>query len=155
LSVNSDFEKGSFYAYPVNDGNGHKQYRDVGIRGAFDEAIDGGYAKWDYEQLLEVDPDILLFQYGFSHVSDEEFEARMQKMREDSVGQELSAVKNDRLYRGGTSYQGPLINLFQTETAAKRFYPEAFGEFRGVGETPEDEQLFDRQTVADIVNGEF
>jgi iron complex transport system substrate-binding protein len=155
LSVNSDFEKGSFYAYPIHDGNGHKQYRDVGIRGAFDEAIEGSYAQWDYEQLLEVDPDILLFQYGFSHVSDEEFETRMQKMREDDVGQNLSAVKNDRLYRGGTSYQGPLINLFQTEIAAKQFYPETFGEFRGVGETPEEEQLFDRQKVADVINGDL
>lgn len=155
LSVNSDFEGGSFYAYPVHGGNGHKQYRDIGMRGAFDDEIEGSYAQWDYEQLLEVDPDILLFQYGFSHVSDEEFEARMEKMREDDVGQELSAVQNDRLYRGGTSYQGPVINLFQTEIAAKQFYPEQFGEWRGVGETPAEEQLFDHQRVADIIAGEF
>ena len=155
LSVNSDFEGGSFYAYPVHEGNGHKQYRDIGMRGAFDEVIDGSYAQWDYEQLLEVDPDILLFQYGFSHVSTEEFERRMELMREDSIGQQLSAVQNDRLYRGGTSYQGPIINLFQTEIAAKQFYPEIFGEWRGVGETPPDEQLFDHQRVADVITGEF
>jgi iron complex transport system substrate-binding protein len=154
LSINSDFEGGSFYAYPVHDGNGHKQYRDLGMRGAFDDVIDGSYAKWDYEQLLEVDPDVLLFQYGFSHVSADEFEARVERMREDSLGQQLSAVRNDRLYRGGTSYQGPIVNLFQTEIAAKQFYPETFGEWHGVGETPEEERLFDRERVADIVEGD-
>jgi iron complex transport system substrate-binding protein len=153
LSVNSDFEDGSFYAYPVHDGNGHKQYRDLGMRGAFDDVIDGSYAEWDYEQLLEIDPDVLLFQYGFSHVSTGEFEARMEQMREDSAGQQLSAVQNDRLYRGGTSYQGPVINLLQTEIAAKQFYPSIFGEWRGVGETPEAEQLFDHQQVANVING--
>jgi iron complex transport system substrate-binding protein len=155
LSINSDFEGGSFYAYPVHDGNGHKQYRDLGMRGAFDDVIDGSYAKWDYEQLLEVDPDVLLFQYGFSHVSTDEFEARVERMREDSLGQQLSAVRNDRLYRGGTSYQGPIINLFQTEIAAKQFYPEQFGAWHGVGETPEGERLFDHGRVADIIEGDI
>jgi len=155
LSVNSDFEGGSFYAYPVHDGNGHKQYRDLGMRGAFDDVIDGSYAEWDYEQLLDVDPDILLFQYGFSHVSTAEFEDRMAAMREDPIGQQLSAVRNEQLYRGGTSYQGPIINLFQTEVAAKQFYPEAFGEWRGLGDIPAEEQLFDRQRLSDITNGVF
>jgi iron complex transport system substrate-binding protein len=156
LSVNSDFEKGAFYAYPVHDGNGHKQYRDLRMRGAFDDVIEGSYAEWDYEQILEVDPDALLFQYGFSHVSTEEFERRMDAMREDPIGQQLTAVRNDRLYRGGTSYQGPLINLFQTEAAAKQFYPDTFGEWNGL-ETlaSEDERLFDYQRVADIINGEI
>jgi iron complex transport system substrate-binding protein len=156
LSVNSNFEKGSFYAYPVNDGNGHKQYRDVEMRGAFDDVIEGGYAEWDYEQILEVDPDALLFQYGFSHVTTEEFERRMDAMREDPVGKQLTAVQNDRLYRGGTSYQGPLINLFQTEAAAKQFYPDTFGEWNGIEtlSNPEN-RLFDYQRVADIINGEI
>jgi iron complex transport system substrate-binding protein len=159
LSVNSDFEKGSFYVYPVQKGNNHKQYRDLEMRGAFDEHIEGSYAKWDYEQLLEVDPDALVFQYGFTHVNTGEFAARMEKMREDPVGGKLSAVQNDRLYRGGTSYQGPVVNLFQTEAAAKQFYPDAFGEWPGYTSDDSypgfeaDEQLFDRQRVADIING--
>ncbi|WP_435066768.1 ABC transporter substrate-binding protein [Haloplanus sp. C73] len=156
LSVNSDFENGAFYAYPVHDGNGHKQYRDLGMRGAFDDAIDGSYAEWDYEQILDVDPDALLFQYGFSHVSTEEFERRMDAMRDDPVGSQLSAVQNDRLYRGGTSYQGPIINLFQTEAAAKQFYPDTFGEWRGLETLAnEDERLFDYDRVAAIVDGSF
>lgn len=154
VSVNSDFEKGSFYVYPVHGGNGHKQYRDLEMRGAFDAHIDGSYAKWDYEQLLEVDPDALLFQYGFSHVTAEQFEGRMDAMRTDPVGKQLSAVTNDRLYRGGTSYQGPIINLLQTEIAAKQFYPETFGAWDGL-ETLADEDawLFDHQHVADLING--
>jgi iron complex transport system substrate-binding protein len=42
--------------------------------------------------------------------------------------------------------------MFQTEMVAKQLYPEEFGEWRGLGETPEDEQLFDRQRISDIVN---
>lgn len=158
LSVNSDFEKGTFYAYPVQQGNNHKQYRDLQMRGAFDEHIEGGYAKWDYEQLLAVDPDALVFQYGFTHVTTEEFATRMETMREDPLGSQLSAVENDRLYRGGTSYQGPVVNFFQTEAAAKQFYPEVFGEWPGYDgdsypDFEADEQLFDHQRVADVVNG--
>ncbi|QPV63830.1 ABC transporter substrate-binding protein [Halosimplex litoreum] len=156
VSVTSDFDEGTFYTYPVQEGNNHKQYRDLRMRGAFDDHIEGSYGQFDYEQLLEVDPDAIVFQYGFSHVSTEEFEAKMQTMREDSIGSQLSAVQNDRLYRGGTSYQGPIINLFQTEAAARQFYPDAFGEWNGMETLREGElTLFDRQRVADVVNGEF
>ena len=154
LSISSDFEKGSSWAYPVIDGNAHKQYRDLGMRGAFDDAMEKRYAKWDYEQILEIDPEALLFQYAFTSASAAEFEDRMEVMRNDPVGQELTAVRNGRLYRGGTELQGPIINLFQTEIAAKQFYPDTFGEWRGLGNTPTDEQLFDRVRVADIINGD-
>lgn len=124
------------------------------MRGTFDDHIDGSYAEWDYEQLLEVDLDALLFQYGFSHVSTEEFERRMDAMCDDPIGQQLTAVQKDRLYRGGTSYQGPVINLFQTEAAAKQFYPDTFGEWNGLDTLAnEDERLFDYQRVSDIING--
>ncbi|NLV07998.1 ABC transporter substrate-binding protein [Haloarcula rubripromontorii] len=154
VSVTSNFEGATFYVYPVQDGNNHKQYRDLGMRGAFDNYIEGGYGQFDYEQLLEVDPDAIVFQYGFSHVSAEEFESRMETMRSDPVGSQLSAVQNDRLYRGGTAYQGPVVNLFQTEAAARQFYPAVFGEWNGIETLREDSlTLFDRQRVADIING--
>ncbi|AEH37961.1 ABC transporter substrate-binding protein [Halopiger xanaduensis] len=156
LSTFSDFEEGSFHAYPIGDGNGKKQYRDLGIVDAFEPHIDGSYANWDYEQLLEADPDVLVFAYGLSDVTAEEFEERMEKLRSHSVGRRLAAVKNDRLYRGGTSYQGPVINLLQTEAAAKQFYPDRFGPWNGI-ETllDEDAQLFDHQRIADVINGTF
>jgi hypothetical protein len=46
---------------------------------------------------------------------------------------------------GVVGYRDPIIHLFQLETAAQGVYPDEFG----------GEQLFDRQRVADIVNGEF
>jgi iron complex transport system substrate-binding protein len=156
VSVNSKFESATFYVYPVQNGNNHKQYRDLGMRGAFDDHIEGSYGQFDYEQLLEVDPDAIVFQYGFSHVSTEEFGARMESIRTDPVGSQLSAVQNDRLYRGGTAYQGPVINLFQTEAAARQFYPEVFGEWNGIKTLREDSlTLFDRQRVGDIINGDM
>ena len=156
LSINSNFEDGAFYAYPIDDGNGKKQYRDLGIRDAFGPHIDGGYAEWDYEQILDVDPDILVFSYGFSHATTEQFEARMRAMRDDPVGSTLSAVKNDRLYRGGTTYQGPIVNLFQTEIAAKQFYPDVFGEWTDLDTLAvEDEWLFDHRRVANVVRGDL
>jgi iron complex transport system substrate-binding protein len=155
VSVNSDFEAGSFYVYPVQDGNNHKQYRDLEMRGAFDDHIEGSYAEWDYEQLLAVDPDAIVFQYGFSHVSAAEFDSRLEAMREDPIGGRLSAVRNDRLYRGGGSYQGPVINLFQTEAAARQFHPDVFGEWNGTETLRADSlELFDPQQIADIIDGD-
>jgi iron complex transport system substrate-binding protein len=51
-------------------------------------------------------------------------------------------VKDGDVYRGGPLYQGPITNLVVTERAAKQVY--------GV-----EKALFDRQRVADIVNGDL
>ena len=145
LSVNSDFQKGSFWAYPIGESAGKKQYRDLGIRDAFDGFDRGGSFQLDYEGLLDVDPDALVFHFGVSHSSEAEFQEKMDLVRDDPAGRELSAVRGDRLYRGGTPYQGPIINLFQTELAAKQFYPDVFDE----------DKLFDRQRVTGIVEGDL
>jgi ABC-type Fe3+-hydroxamate transport system substrate-binding protein len=132
-----------------------KQYRELGVVNAF------GGSEWespfwvstDAEGLLEANPDVIFVDNG---VADLEFvEEQRQKLREDPVASEVDAVKNDRIYPGGTAVQGPIVNMFQTEMAAKQLYPEEFGEWYGLGETPEDEQLFDRQRVADIINGDI
>ena len=73
----------------------------------------------------------------------------MAVVRDDPVGSQLTAVANDRLVRGGTPYQGPVINLFQTEIAAKQFYPDEFGDLDG------DAELFDRGRIVDIINGDI
>lgn len=57
---------------------------------------------------------------------------------------ENGTAANDAVYRGGPIYQGPIQNLFLTERFATLLFPEAYSE----GE------LFDRQRVADIVDGE-
>lgn len=143
-----------------------KQYGDLGVVDAFAGQYpgEGGHydLKTDFEGLLEVDPDVLVFKeavnalggqnvYGNADV----YEQTLDVLRTDDVGSRVSAVQNDRLYPGGTGSQGPIINLFQTEMLAKQLYPEEFGEWRGFGETPESEQLFDRQRLADIVTGEL
>ena len=58
---------------------------------------------------------------------------------------------------GPTAEQRPLVNAFQTELTARLFYPEAFGELDLDAPlvVPEDEQLFDRQRVADIIDGDI
>jgi ABC-type Fe3+-hydroxamate transport system substrate-binding protein len=100
--------------------------------------------------MLEVDPDAIIHHWDIE--PSDRFEALL-ALEDHPVGKELTAIDTDRVYVGGTPMQGPIFNLFQLENAAKQIYPEAFGQFRGVGETPEDEQLFDRQRVADIING--
>jgi ABC-type Fe3+-hydroxamate transport system substrate-binding protein len=131
-----------------------KQYRELGVVNAFADASYGSpfWTTTDGEGLLEADPDIIFLDNG---IADAEFVAEQRKtLRDDPVMSEVTAVKEDRLYAGGTAVQGPIVNMFQTEMTAKQLYPEEFGEWRGVGETPEEEQLFDRERVAEIVRGE-
>jgi iron complex transport system substrate-binding protein len=123
---------------------------------ADDDHLEKNWDKWDYEGLLEVDLDAIVFQFGFSHVSAAEFDSLLDLMRDDPVGSQLSVVENDRLYRGGGSCQGPVVNLFQTEAAARQFYPESFGEWDGIKTLQANSLgLFDRQRVANTVNGDI
>ena len=142
-----------------------KQYGDLGVVDAFagEYPDEGGHydLKTDFEGLLEVDPDVLVFQEAVNALGGqnvygnaEAYEKTLEVLRSDDVGSQLTAVQEERLYPGGTGSQGPIINLFQTEMLAKQLYPEEFGEWRGFGETPESERLFDRQRLADIVTGD-
>ncbi|EJN60378.1 ABC transporter substrate-binding protein [Halogranum rubrum] len=155
MNGGSDPGKGVFYAMdPTTAGYEMKQYRDLGIKNAFEGVETGEYGKTDYETLLQVDPEIIVFHWGVTY-EQEAFESRFtEPMVNDEVGQELTAVQEENLYPGGTAEQGPIINLFQTEMLAQQQYPEQFGEYPGLGDVPE-QTLFDRQRVADIVAGEF
>jgi len=149
-----------WYPYRIDaDGYGRSQYRPLGVNDAFDDS-DKTYnahysASYDHEAMLEIDPDVLIQNFGITYPDsgeDSMEQSVYDVLEDDPVAQELTAVKNDRFYPGGSPFQGPIFSLFQTEIAAKQIYPDEFGEFRGVGETPEEERLFDRQRVADIVN---
>ena len=138
---------------------GKKQYRDLNVVDAFEGAYDGqSSVKVGFEGLLEYDPDVIIFNFGITY-RDFQGENLIEKQREllndHPVGSEVTAVKNDDLYVGGTPYQGPIINMFQTEMAAKQLYPDEFGSYPGYGQLPESEQLFDRQRLADIINGDL
>ena len=156
MSVNDDFEQGVFSLYQVTAGNGKKQYQDLGINDAFADLAPSDRNDADYELLFELDPDILVFHFAASHATPEVVEEKREILRNSDFGSQLSAVQNDRMYPGGTAYQGPIINLFQTEMAAKQFYPDIFGEWNGY-ETLADESnwLFDHRRVADIINGDI
>jgi ABC-type Fe3+-hydroxamate transport system substrate-binding protein len=131
-----------------------KQYRELGVVNAFADATYGSpfWTTTDGEGLLEANPDVIFLDNGVADL--EWVEKQRQKLRDDPVMSEVAAVQNDRVYPGGTAVQGPIVNMFQTEMVAKQLYPEEFGEWHGLGETPEDERLFDRQRVADIINGD-
>jgi len=112
----------------------------------------------DNETLLEADPDVILFLGGFEPGTD--ITERRDLFESDSVTAEITAVQEDRVYPQGARYQGPILHLFQLEMTAKQLYPEQFGEWPSYEEgpypdLPENEQLFDRKRVADIINGTF
>jgi iron complex transport system substrate-binding protein len=142
---------------------GKKQYREMDIVDAFAGEYGGeSGTKVDWEGLLEADPEVIVFHFGVNYrdwKGEDALKKTVEMMRDSPMGKELTAVQDDELYVGGTAYQGPIINLFQTEMLGKQLYPEQFGEWPGEvasGELPEisaDEQLFDREQLAEIITG--
>jgi len=139
----------AFYPYVINEGTQSKHWNDLNVGRALAQSdvadFHASRGTIDYETLLEVDPDVIAIRQQ-GRVTEESFrEDFVSHMRNHDVASELRAVQNDRVIYGGMTYQGPIINLFQTERAAQDLYPDEFG----------DEQLFDRERVAEIVKGEL
>lgn len=136
----------SFRPYLISEGTSFKQWRDLGVTDAIarTDAQDfhSNRGQIDYETLLEIDPDVLLFRGQESKTASEFRETVVSFMEGHNVASALSAVQNGDVYRGGPLYQGPITNLVLTERAAGQLY--------GI-----EEQLFDRQRVTDIVTGEI
>jgi iron complex transport system substrate-binding protein len=154
LTFEATIEPETFSPYRLNDrGTSKKQWRDLGVGDALaGTGVEGlsttDRGELDYENLLEVDPDVLLVR-GHERKTAREFRDTVLAYMEDHpVGGELTAVRNGQVYRGGYLYQGPIHNLFLTERGAKQLYPDTFGDVTS------DERLFDRGRVADIVDGE-
>ncbi|WP_459194060.1 ABC transporter substrate-binding protein [Halosimplex sp. J119] len=145
----ADVPPESFYPYLVGSGTQSKHWHDLRVGDALaangiTDAQAGG-STIDYETLLEIDPDALAVRLQ-GEITEEYFRSEIVSHLEDhDLASQLTAVQNGRVIYGGLTYQGPIIHLFQLERAAQGLYPDAFG----------DERLFDRQRVADIVNGEF
>lgn len=171
INSGSSPESGEFYVlYLEDDGYEMKPYRDLGLveADAFAGVETEQYGLTDYETLLDVDPDVLVVHWGITTGSvtfggDGAFDAEqfseqfVAPMENDDVGSQLTAVQEGRVVPGPTAEQGPLVNAFQTELTARLFYPEAFGELdlEAPLDVPEEEQLFDRQRVRDIINGDI
>jgi len=163
INGGSDPAKGEFFPLDTQDeGYEMKPYRDLGVESAFADELEGGEA--DYETLLEVDPDIILVHWGIGTTGDtDSFSAEafreqyVTPMEENPVGSQLTAVQEANVYPGQYGEQGPLVNLLQTEMVAQQLYPNEFGEFdaESFPEVPEENQLFDRQGVREIINGDI
>jgi len=143
----SDPEAGEFALLSaLGDGYETRQYRTLGVTDALSESDASPWYTTDYEGLLELDPDAIVVHWTIQ-LSESEFDARFRDpLTDHPVGSELTAVDADRIHRGGTAEQGPIINLFQTELAARQLYPDRFG-----GE----ENLFERERLGDAVQGDL
>jgi len=137
-----------FYPYRMADqGTNKKQFHDLGLEGALvGTDIEGlsvnQRAMFDYETMLEVDPDSILLR-GHETKTREEFEETvLAYMRNHEAASQLSAVEDGRVYRGGPIYTGPIHNLFVTERFAKIYFPDRFSG-----------DLFDRDELAAIITG--
>ena len=164
INGGSDPNAGQFYPLNTDDeGYEMKPYRDLDVSPAFSaETLEEGEA--DYERMLEADPEIIIVHWGIGTTGDTNSfsaaafrEQYVAPMEEDSVGQELTAVQEGNVYPGAYGEQGPIVNLLQTEMKAQQLYPEEFGEFdaEAFPEVPEENRLFDRQRVRDIINGDI
>lgn len=137
----------------ADDGTSKKQWRDLGVSDALAETgienlSTANRGELDYENLLEIDPEVILVR-GHERKTAAEFRNVVLAYMEDHpVGSQLTAVQNGRVYRGGYLHQGPIHNLFLTERAAKQLFPEEFGDVTS------DVHLFDRERVAAIVRGD-
>lgn len=144
----------TFGTYAINGpGFAKAHYRPLAPTGAFaesDKTYANDYSDVSLEEMLEVDPDVIIHHWDIE--PSERFNALLD-LEDHPVGKELTAIQTDRVYVGGTPMQGPIFNLFQLENAARQIYPDEFGRFQGIGQTPKSEQLFDRQRVADIITG--
>nr|WP_262177537.1 ABC transporter substrate-binding protein [Halomicroarcula laminariae] len=149
-------DSGQFRIAPLHRlGNNTKSYNRVGMQDAFEGQYPDGPI--GYEELLRADPDYIGAVGALTSQTHEEFvNTTVEPFESNENGQQLSAVRNGNVIRSGGQYMGPIVDMFSTEAVAKQVYPDEFGEWPGsVGAVPEGEQLFDRQRLRDIVNGDL
>ncbi|MFD1600693.1 ABC transporter substrate-binding protein [Halobellus rarus] len=149
-------DSGRFRIAPLHRlGNNTKSYYRLGMQDAFEGQYPDGPV--GYEELLRADPDYIGAVGGLTSLTHEEFvNTVIEPFENNENGQQLSAVQNGNVIRSGGQYMGPIVDMFSTEAVAKQVYPDEFGEWPGaVGDVPESEQLFDRQRLVDVVNGDL
>ncbi|MEY7848865.1 ABC transporter substrate-binding protein [Natrarchaeobius sp. A-rgal3] len=148
-------ESGDFFPAPIHrKRNDARSFHDLGMRDAFAESGLEPEGTVGYETLLDLDPDYIA-AFTLSSMTGEEWQSQVVEPLEDNPsGSHLSAVQNGNVVRSSGQFMGPITHLFSTEALAKQVYPDRFGEWPGDSvDIPADERLFDRQRVADIVNG--
>ncbi|MFC7072981.1 ABC transporter substrate-binding protein [Halovenus rubra] len=143
-------EPKKYYPYRLGDTTAYKHWHDLGVSDAFEDSNIQSFTSdrgtIDYETLVEIDPEIMMF-YTDKYWTRSEFrETYLSFLQGHNVANQLSAVKNGEVYRAGGMYQGPIINLAKTERAAKQLFSDIFDQ---------DERLYSRQRIADIRNGDI
>jgi len=135
-----------FYPYVIDAGTSYKHLHDLKVRDALADSDVKNFHEnrgaIDYETLLEIDPNVLLVRGQETKTVGEFQDSVVSFMEDHQVASQLTAVQHGDVYRAGGLYQGPITNLVLTERLARDLY--------GV-----EDDLFDRQRVADIVHGEF
>jgi len=137
-------EPDQFYPYHISQGTSYRQYRDLQLGDALAQAgVPDFYdtrGQIDYETLLDADPDALLVRGHESKTRSEFEDTVVSYMENDDTASTLRAVSEGEVYRGGPLHQGPITNMVVTERQAGQLYDV-------------DTELFDRQRVGEIVNG--
>ncbi|MBO4249071.1 ABC transporter substrate-binding protein (plasmid) [Halomicrobium sp. IBSBa] len=149
-------DSGQFRIAPLDPlQNNTLTYRRLGMRDAFAGNVPDGPI--GYEELLDADPDYIGAVGGLTSLTHDEFvETVVEPFEANSNGQDLTAVQERNLVRTGGQFMGPIVDLFSTEALAKMVYPDSFGEWPGSPDAIEpSEQLFDRQALSEIINGNF
>ena len=170
------YGKGKCTLFDLNsDGFGQAQYKAVGAVDAFENLTYSSYigseifeglkksnnkravsVSLDLEGLIKVNPDVIIIQFGIYSLENPKHHTvatmkEINKLKNDNLGLKINAVKNNRIYPGGTPLQGPLMYIFQIEMAAKQIYPEIFGKWNPEHKYSKEEQLFDREELKAIL----
>ncbi|MGQ4557631.1 ABC transporter substrate-binding protein [Halobellus sp. GM3] len=139
-------EPESFYPYVIDEGTSFKHLTDLGVRDALANSdVKDFYSSRgaiDFETILDIDPEVLLIRGQEAKTGGEFRDTVVAFMQEHAVASELTAVENGDVYRAGPLYQGPITNLVVTERLARTLYDA-------------DGELFDRERVGAIVNGDY
>ncbi|QIB74503.1 ABC transporter substrate-binding protein [Halogeometricum borinquense] len=150
-----DPESGKFFAANIDaPRNDTRSFRMLGVNNAFQGEEYVPFKPVGTGKLLDVDPDYIGMIGYLSYIDDTQLQKVVETAQDHDVLSQLRAVENGNFVRTGGQYMGPIIDLFSTEALAKQLYPDEYGEWPGsIHDVPEEEQLFDRQRVADIING--
>nr|WP_267161313.1 ABC transporter substrate-binding protein [Halovenus salina] len=143
-------EPETFYPSRLGDTTAYKHWHDLGVSDALEnsyiQSFTSDRGEIDYEPLLEIDPEVLMF-YTDKHWSRSDFRDQyLAFLQNHNTASQLTAVQNGNVYPAGGMPQGPIINFSKTERAAKQLFPEEFDK---------NEQLYDRQKIADIRAGDL
>ena len=152
-----------------SDGYGFSQYRilkcidSFKISGIRTYSYEGNLGiMLDKESLLMANPDVIIINEGIYIDNRYNFFSRrtillqneLEKWKNDPLLKDLTAFKNNQIILGGIYDQGPIARIYQLEMLAKQLYPEIFGKFNSNHKYPENEQLFSRKELRDIILNE-